>query len=140
MLPSIFVQVRGSAWHDLGRIYSEVHSGRSKFGFGLSRLLPSSLTQQKASTFDGSMPHSLQSLHLGNASVKEEQEVAHYYSEHFCCNAVTDMEVMFRESSSFNQEDLSSWDTSAVTTMYGMFNRASAFDGSIYLALYTCSM
>lgn len=45
---------------------------------------------------------------------------------------VTDMSRMFRRASSFNQEDLSNWDTSAVTTMEAMFSEASAFDGNIH--------
>jgi len=38
---------------------------------------------------------------------------------------------MFWGASSFAQEDLSNWDTSAVTTMRSMFDRASAFNGNI---------
>ncbi|KAK1740114.1 DUF285 domain-containing protein [Skeletonema marinoi] len=45
--------------------------------------------------------------------------------------AAVDMSSMFRGASSFAQEDLSRWDTSAVTTMRGMFYGASSFDGDI---------
>eukprot|EP00984_Skeletonema_dohrnii_P016654 scaffold7447_cov75-Skeletonema_dohrnii-CCMP3373.AAC.2 len=41
------------------------------------------------------------------------------------------MSYMFWGASSFNQEDLSNWDTSAVTTMKAMFYEASAFNGNI---------
>jgi len=41
------------------------------------------------------------------------------------------MSYMFYGASSFNQGDLSKWETSAVTTMKGMFYEASAFNGDI---------
>ena len=41
------------------------------------------------------------------------------------------MRWMFYIASSFNQEDLSNWDTSAVTTMRYMFFGASSYDGNI---------
>jgi len=44
---------------------------------------------------------------------------------------VTDMTGMFYGASSLAQEDLSRWDTSAVTTMWDMFYGASFFDGNI---------
>ena len=54
--------------------------------------------------------------------------------EHWNTSEVIDMSDMFggavNEGTAFNQ-DISSWDTSKVTTMYRMFRNASAFDGDI---------
>jgi surface protein len=44
---------------------------------------------------------------------------------------VTDMSWMFRGASSFNQSDLSGWDTSAVTDMSFMLYGASAFNQNL---------
>jgi surface protein len=47
---------------------------------------------------------------------------------------------MFESATSFNQEGLSKWDTSAVTTMKGMFNGASIYVMEIYpLGTSLCS-
>ena len=40
------------------------------------------------------------------------------------------MSYMFREASAFNG-DISSWNTAAVTNMYGTFNKATSFNGDI---------
>ena len=42
---------------------------------------------------------------------------------------MTSMSLMFYEAC-FNG-DISNWDTSSVTSMYGMFDRASSFNGDI---------
>ena len=45
--------------------------------------------------------------------------------------AITNMESMFRSNTTFNDPDISSWDTSLVTDMNNMFNSASAFNQDI---------
>jgi len=47
-----------------------------------------------------------------------------------CTTGITDMEFLFADYSTFN-EDISSWDTSSVTDMRGMFFRAYAFNQDI---------
>jgi surface protein len=47
-----------------------------------------------------------------------------------CTSGITDMQSLFKDESSFNQ-DISSWDTSSVTNMSAMFMYASAFDQDI---------
>ncbi len=65
---------------------------------------------------------------VDNASIK--RLVAADNTDAWCTTLVTNMNSLFLNKTSFNQ-DISDWDVSSVTDMYRMFRGASAFDQDI---------
>ena len=64
--------------------------------------------------------------------LREARDINEGNASRSVTTGITDMRVMFDDTSSFNQ-DISSWDTSSVTDMSGMFRDASSFDLYIFL-------